>query len=86
MSWNSSRKQRRSDMKCPDCNREIGRFQSNADGTEDSRFNTVKCSVTGRRILLDEAYPSGKVGGLHHQKKRKSRRPQKPVEVVTVNG
>lgn len=37
-------------MKCPDCGAEIGRFQAETEPT--AEYNSIKCLVTGRRILL----------------------------------
>lgn len=71
-------------MICPDCGKEIGRFQAGTDptgktgvGEEESKvnraeFNAMSCPQTGRKVLPETAPPGRKVPGLKKYKKKKN--------------
>lgn len=78
-------------MICPDCGKDIGRFQAatdigvprkNSDGvTAEKRasYEHIKCPDSGRAILPETAPPGRKVPGLKKWKTKKAT-PQKVKE------
>ena len=76
-------------MRCPDCHSEVGRFTTAADPLPEpgkplasGEFHTMKCPVSGRRLVPLEPPPAKPLGMNRKAWKRKKSQRVKPYAEV----
>lgn len=79
-------------MICPDCGKEIGRFQAASDptgkteaGDRIAEFNSIKCPRTGRAILPEHGPEPRELGSSKERKAwKRKKNAQKTRELAEV--
>lgn len=67
-------------MKCPDCNKEIGRFKVSADDPDERQLPIIHCPRSGRKMIAPGSMAAKPTPTRKDAKRKKSQQKERVYE------